>query len=767
MVVEKYPYADTLGTTRGIEKELEALRPGLSGIEIDSSIYRPATTIERGIDALRLAALISLVCVVLLLTAFFVDWRSAVIGAVVVPLSLIVAGVALRMGGATLNVMVLAGLVIAVAVLVDDVVIDVANVRHRQGQRSGEPVASTILEAIIEMRGSAIFAALMLGLSVLPLFVLNGTAGEFFPSLAIAYVAAVAAALLVSLTVTPALAMFLFGSAPMPRDVAAPARWMRRAYSSAFTRFVRVPGGSYVVLVILALVGLAAGTQLSRPSVLPEFEQRDLLIHWDGPPGTSEPEIARIVSAAAEELQSVPGVRNVGAHVGRAVTSDQIVGSNSAEIWVSIDGEADYRATLARIRETVDGYPGLSHEVLTYEAERVSKLVPGTDRDVTVRLYGENQDLLGTEAESLRQAISGVEGVVEPRVEFPLEEPTIEIEVDLAAAERLGVNPGDVRRTASTLLSSLFVGALFQEQKVFEVVVWSTPETRASLTSVRNLPIETAGGTQVRLEEVADIRVAAEPSVIKREAISRYMDITADVTGGDRGAVVDDIKRVLRSARLPLEFHAEVLAGTQVGEARDDRALPVAIAAAVGIFLLIQMAFASWRLAAVIFVTAPAALAGGVLAALAGGGELTIGAYAGFFALMAIVTRQSVVLVRHYQRLQKEGLLHEGPQEQRGRLTYDQVLRGSEERVAPVLISALTVAVVFIPALFVSDVFGHELITPLAEILLGGLVTSTLYTLFVVPPLALRFAPAVEAAASPPQADTGRVQIEAGEPGGG
>lgn len=756
MVVEKYPYADTLATTHGVEKELDALAPGLSGIEIDPTIYRPATTIESGIDALTVAAIIGLVLVILLLGAVFVDWRAAVIAAVVLPLSLIMAGTALYLGGATFNVMVLAGLAIAVAMLVDDVIIDVANVRRRRAERNGEPIPSTIVDAIIEMRGSVVFAALIVGLSVLPLFVLSGTAGEFFPSLAVAYVAAVAAALLVSLTVTPALAMFLLEGAPTSRDGALPARWLSRAYGSAFRRFARVPGAPYAALIILALVGLSAGTQLSRPSVLPEFEQRDLLIHWDGPPGTSEPEISRIVNAAAAELRTVSGVRNVGAHVGRAVTSDRIVGSNSAEIWVSIDEGADYDATLARIRETVDGYPGLSREVVTYEAERVSQLVPGTERDLTVRLYGENQDLLGTEAEKLRQAILGVDGVAEPRVEFPPEEPTIEIEVDLAAAERFGVNPGDVRRTAATLLSSLFVGALFEEQKVFEVVVWSTPATRANLTSVRNLPIGTASGSEVRLEDVADIRVAAVPSVIKREAISRYIDITADVAGRDRGAVAHDIEGVLRSATLPREFHAEVLDGTQVGEGRDDRVLPVAIAAAVGIFLLLQMAFGSWRLAAVVFVTAPAALAGGALAALADGGELTIGSYAGFFALMAIVARQSIVLVRHYQRLQ---------QEEGSRPAGDLMLRASEERVVPVIMSALAVALALVPALFIDDVFGHELVTPLARILLGGLVTSTLFTLFVTPHLAARFAPAAEAAASQWQLDTGRVRVEAGEPG--
>jgi CzcA family heavy metal efflux pump len=739
LVIEKFPGANTLEVTRAVEEELEALSPGLSGIEIDPTIYRPATAIDRGIDDLTLAVLISLVLVVLLLSVFFFDWRATLISAVVIPLSLAAAAAVLNVSGASFNVIVLAGLVLAVAIVVDDVLIDVDNIRRRLRERraegSGQSAASTIIDASLEMRGSVVFAALIILLSVLPVFFLYGQSGEFFPPLALAYALAALAAMLVSLTVTPALAMFILANAPLSQNEPPLVRRLKSGYGRAFSRFIRIPGAPYAAIAVIALVGLAALTQLSQPSLLPEFKQRDLLINWDGAPGTSQPEMSRIVSAAAGELESIPGVRNVGAHVGRAIMSDQIVGINSGEIWVSIDSAADYDATVAAIREVVDGYPGLARDVVTYPEERVREVLAGADKDVTVRLYGENLDVLRTEAEELRQVLSGIDGVVDPQVELPVVEPTIEIEVDLAAAQRHGLNPGAVRRTASTLVSSLIVGALFEDQKVFEVVVWSTPETRADLISVRDLPIDKPDGSQVRLQDVADIRIEPNPNVIEREAISRFIDITTNVSGRDLEAVVGDIERRLQEAELPLEYHAEVLEGFADRQSARDRVLPFAVAAAIGIFLLLQAAFGSWRLAFLAFFTLPIALVGGVLAAFADGGAISIGSYAGFFVLLGLAARNGIVLINHYQHLEQ----HEGEAFGPGL-----VLRGAQERIAPILMTALATGLALVPLMLLGDIFGHEIVYPMAIVILGGLVTSTLLNLFIVPALYLRFAPGPE-----------------------
>jgi Cu/Ag efflux pump CusA len=643
----------------------------------------------------------------------------------------------LYLTGATFNILVVAGLVMALAIVVEDAITDVDNIKRRLREREAggaqEATDSVIVSAITEMRSSLIVGSLIVLLSVLPLFFLNGPSGEFFPPMVLAYALAVITAMLVSLTVTPALAMFLLANAPASRQESPFARMIKGRYGAAFAGVVQKPSLPYLALAIMAVLGITAAAQLSQPSLLPEFKQRDLLIHWDGPAGTSEPEMNRIVSAAATELQSIPGVENVGAHVGRAITSDQVVGINSGEIWVRVAGDADYNGTVSTIREVVDGYPGLSHEVVTYPKERVRQLLTGNDDDLTVRLYGEQLSVLRPEADKLRQSISGVQGVASPQVKLPVVEPTIEVEVDLAAAASNGLNPGEIRRAATTYLASLFVGALFEQNKVFEVVVWSTPETRANLDKVRALPIQKADGTAVPLDQVADVRIAANPNVIQREAVSRYLDITADISGRDRGAVVSDIENLLQRSTFPLEYHAEVIDSDKGLPDQTNSGLPLAIAAAVIMFLLLQLAFGSWRLAALFFVTMPAALAGGALAAFVDGADLTIGSYAGFLALLAITARSCIVMVRRYRDLQQQA---------GGAITDDLVLTATQERVAPILVTAVATFLALLPLIFVGDVFGHEVITPMAIVMIGGLITSTFYTLFIVPALYLHFAPA-------------------------
>jgi len=756
LVIEKLPEANTLEVTEAVEEELAALGPGLSGIEFDTTVYRPATSIESGIDDLTIAVIIGLVLLVALFGAFFFDWRTALISSVAVPLSLVTAALVLYIAGSGFNVMVLAGLVIAAAVVVDDAVIDVDNIRRRLRERraagGSQPVAATLAGAMAEMRGAAILAALIVFVSILPVLFLSGPSGEFFPPMVLAYIAAISAAMLVSLTVTPALAVFLLANGNVSEREPALISRLKSRYGVALQRTIETPGLALLAFAAVVVVGAVAATQLSQPSLLPDFKQRDLLINWDAAPGTSQPEMSRIVSAAAAELETLEGIRNVGSHIGRAMTSDQVVGANASEIWVSIDEGADYDATRNAIQEVVDGYPGFAKEMVTYPQERVTDVFAGPERDVTVRVYGENLEVLRAEAEKLREVVAGVDGIVDPQLDLPVLEPTIEIEVDLAKAEEHGVNPGHIRRTAATMTSALIVGALFQEQKVFEVVVWSTPDTRASLTSIQQLPIEKPDGSVIPLQEVADIRIEGNPNVIKREAISRYLDITADISGRGRDAVVGDIEPLLQGAEMPLEYHAEVLEGNNGLKGSESQGVPFAVAAGIGILLLLQLGLGSWRLAALFIVSVPAALAGGAVAAfIFQGGDLTIGSYAGFFALIALLARNTLVLSRRYQSLQAE----KGTD-----ATHEVVLRGAQERIVPMLVTASGTALALLTLIVVGDVFGHEILTPMATVLLGGLVTSTLYTLFVMPALYLRFAPSPEPETSAPVVDMSRVQAD-------
>jgi Cu/Ag efflux pump CusA len=445
--------------------------------------------------------------------------------------------------------------------------------------------------------------------------------------------------------------------------------------------------------------------------------------------------MGRILGRASQELRAVPGVSNVGGHVGRAVFGDQVTGINSAELWVSIDPAANHDATVAAIEETVSGYVGFNHDVQTYVQQTLNEPLLGpaevSGDALAVRVFGEDLDVLRGEADKVREAISGVGGVVNPRVVLPVEEPTFEIQVDLGAAQTHGIKPGDVRRAAATLLSGLQVGSLFEEQKVFDVVVWGVPEIRRSLTNVRELLIETPAGDHIRLGDVADVRVTSAPTVIHREAASPYLDVAFSVDGRSVDAVISDVTSAVRAIPFELEYHGQVLSGYAEQQAIEQRIWVAALVALLGIFLLLQAAYRSWQLATVSLLTLPLALVGGVAAALlAGGGVVTLASLFGLLTVLGIATRNQIMLVNHFQHLEeKEGMP----------FGLELILRGVRERIGPIAVTALVTALAFLPFALFGSIPGQEMLQPLAVVVLGGLVTSTVLNLFVLPILYLRF----------------------------
>ena len=747
LVIEKFPGASTLEVTRGVEEALEAMRPGLAGIEIDATIFRPANYIELAMGNLATALLIGAVLVLLVLGAFFFEWRTTLISLVAIPLSLVAAVFVLYLRGATFNMMILAGLVIALGVIVDDAIIDVDNIarrlrQHRQEGGDKSPLA-LVLEASLEMRSVISFATLIILLAVMPVFFIPGLAGSFLRPLALSYVLAVFASLAVALIVTPALSLMLLAEAPLERRQSPLIRWLQRGYEGVLARTLQAPKPALISAGVIILVGLAVLPFLGL-SLLPAFKQTDLLIRWEAAPGTSRLEMNRITAQASRELQSIPGVRNVGSHLGRAITGDAVVGINAGELWVSLDPAADYEATVAAIQEVIDGYPGLFRTVQTYQPERTGEALMGPDQDLTVRIYGYDLGVLYDKAEEVRQSLAGIGGVTEVRADRQLEEPQVEIEVDLAAAERHRIKPGDVRRQATTLLSGLRVGNLYEEQKVFDVVVWGVPEIRDSLTDIQELLIDTPGG-QVPLKALAEVRIVPAPIIIKRDVVSRFVDVGVSVRGRNLPSVAADIKSRLQAVEFPLEYHAEVLGASGEQQAARQRLLSLAGAAVIGIFLLMQASFGSWRLAFVGLLTLPVALAGGVLAALAGGGVLSLGSLFGFFTVLGIAARNGLVLIGHFQHLEQREAETFGP---------ELVRRGARERLGPILMTALATGLLLLPLVIAGDMAGYEIVRPMAIVILGGLVTSTALNLFIIPALYLRFGSSpVSVTASPPLSD--------------
>jgi CzcA family heavy metal efflux pump len=733
LIVEKLPWANTLEVTRGVEKAIDQMRPGLPGMQIDTTIFRPATFIELSIDNLTKALLIGALLVVLVLGAFLFEWRAALISVVAIPLSLLAAVLVLYVFGVTINVMILAGFVIALGVVVDDAIIDVQNIvrrlRERRKEGTGGSTAATVLEASLEVRSPIVYATLIIAVAMVPIFFLQGLTGAFFRPLALSYVLAVGVSLVTALTVTPALSLILLRNAPLERRESPLALWLERGYERVLARIVSRPARAYMAVAVTVAAGLAVVPFLGQ-SLLPAFKERDFLMHWVTAPGTAGPEETRISVRACRELRTIPGVRNCGSHIGQAFLADEVVGINFGENWISVDPKADYDETLARIQELVGGYSGLHRDVQTYLKERIKEVLTGSSNSIVVRISGDDLHTLRGKADEVLKVMEGVEGLVDQQVELHVDVPQVNVRVNLAAAQRHGVKPGDVRRASAALVASEEVGDMFRGGRAYDVHVWSTPETRNSLTSIRQLPIDTPDGKQVPLAQLADVRIQPTPNIIERENLSRRLDVSANVSGRDLGAVVHDINEGLEGIDFPLGYRAELLGEYKERQSAQNRMLLFGIGAAIGVFLLLQASFGSWRLATLSFLTLPVALVGGALAAFVSGGVLTLGSLVGFYTVFGIAARNGILMINHFQHLER----HEGE-------TFGPalVVRGARERLSPILMTTLATGLALVPLVVAGQVPGHEIEHPLAVVILGGLVTSTLLNLFVVPSLYLRF----------------------------
>jgi CzcA family heavy metal efflux pump len=733
LIVEKLPWGNTLEITRQVEAALDELRPGLTGLELDTTIFRPASFIEISIENLTRALLLGCLLVVLVLIAFLFEWRTALISVVAIPLSLVAAGLVLHLQGTAINTMVLAGFIIAVGVVVDDAIIDVENImrRLRQARQEGsaKSTAAIVLDGSLEVRSAIVYATLIDAAALLPVFFLGGLSGAFFRPLAISYALAVLASMVVALTVTPALALILLRKAPLERHVSPLVPWLQRHYGYVLERIVRRPRYAFATVALIAMLGIVTVPQLGQ-SLLPEFKERDFLMHWVTDPSTSHPEEVRITTLASKELRAIPGVRNFGAHIGQALLGDEVYGIYFGENWISVDPAVDYDQTRAAVEEVVAGYPGLYRDVQTYLKERIREVLTGAGETVVIRIYGDDLDVLRAKAEEVNQIISGIDGIVEEHVELLVDVPQVEVEVDLTAAQRYGLKPGDIRRAAATLMSGEEVGDLYHEGKAYDVMVWSEPETRQSLTDVRELLLDTPDGGNVQLGEVADVRVAPNPNAIVHENLARRLDVTANVRGRDLGSVVADVERSIDGMDFPLGYHAEVLGEWAERQEAQQVLVGFSVAAAVLVLLLLIASFGNVRLAILIFLTLPTALVGGLLATYASDRVISLGSLVGFLTVLGIVARNGIMLVSHYQHLERDEGEPFGPA---------LVLRGARERLSPILMTALATGLALVPLVVAGSIPGHEIEHPMAVVILGGLVTSTLLNLFVVPTLYLRF----------------------------
>lgn len=742
LIVEKFPWGNTLELTEGVEAALEELKPGLQGIEIDSEIFRPATFIELSLDNLTRALLIGSLLVVVVLFLFLFEWRVALISLIAIPLSLVTAGLVLYLRGTTINVMILAGFVIALGAVVDDAIVDVENIvrrlRQNRLEETGVSTARIVLDASLEVRGVIVFSTLIELAVLIPVFFLEGLSGSFFRPLALSYGLAILASTVVALTVTPALSLILLRNTPIERRESPIVPWLKRGYKRVTTATIRTPRPGYASLAVLVIVGGLITPGLGQ-ELLPDFKERDFLMHWLTRPGTSQPEMQRITEEVSPELRDIPGVQNFGAHIGQALIADEVVGIDFGENWVSVDPAVDYDDTVNAIQTTVDGYPGLFRDVQTYLKERIREVLTGSSDAIVIRIFGPDLEVLDDTAHEIEDRLQSVDGLTDLHVELHVKVPQVRIEPDLAAAEQWGLKPGDVRRAVATIMAGEEVGDIFRGGRAFDVQVWSTPETRDSVDDIDRLLIDTPSGEQVSLSEVADVYIAPTDNSIERENQSRRLDVSANVGGRDLGSIARDVEQIVDGVDLPLGFSAEIIGEYKERQETQSTLFKFSVLAGAIVFLLLLAAFASWRLALLAFVCLPSALVGGLIAAWLTGGIISLGSLVGFLTVLGIAARNGLMMINHFQHLEREEGMTLGP---------ELVIRGAEERLAPILMTALTTGLALVPLIVAGDIAGHEIEHPMAIVILGGLVTSTILNLFIVPDLYLRFAKPGEAQAA-------------------
>ena len=748
LVVEKFPGADTVGVTEAVEDALEELQPGLATLDMDTTSFKPAHYVSEALDNLALAGLVGGILMLLVLLVCRFRWRSALIALVTIPLSWVAAALVLHLMGQTFNAITLAGLAAAVAIVVDEAIAPTDRVLRRLGQRrrAGDTTVTSmiVLDASTEARRPLMYATVIGLLVLVPVLVMGGVPGDFFGPLVTAYAVAVLVATVVALTVTPALTSLLTSGWKPSTGVGRWAQTTDRITGVAgrlAARPLRVvaAAGAAVVVMVVALPFL-------NVSLVPSFQDRSVQIELEGEPGASRERMTALSTELSQRLQDIPGVQGTGAHIGRALSGDRVTNVSSAAVWVEIDRDADYDATLRAIQRAAEGVTDVEHDVSTYAGGRIREIgaltsgenglsgnddiqvLSGTDRPLVVRVFGEDLDVLGDQAADFEAMMADVDGITGTRTVLPPLHEAIEIEVDLDKAQEFGVTPGYVRRAEATLLQGIQVGSVFEDQKVFDVIVQGTEDTRASVEDIRSLSIEVPDGGYVRLGQVADLRVVDTPAVIARDSVSRYVDVAAVVDGRSVEAVAADLEQRIADGQLPLEYHAEVLTESTGEEIGLGRIIGFAVAVVMAIFLLLQSAFQSWRLAALVLAALPVSLVGGVAAVVITGADLTLGAVLGLLAVFGLAARTCMPMVATLQSLRRED-----PDQVPSELAR----RAVRERLAPVLTSAIALAMLALPFVVLGPGAGLEVVHPLAQVLLGGLLTVVPVAVLLVPALCL------------------------------
>jgi CzcA family heavy metal efflux pump len=736
--------ANTMEVTRRLEDALADLKPvfARAGITLFPRLHRPASFIEASLANIKHSLLVGAVLVAIVLFLFLGHFRTAFISLTAIPLSLLTAVVVLDRLGVTLNTITLGGLAIALGEVVDDAIIDVENILRRLRENttlaSPRPVATVVLTASLEVRSAVVFATFIVVLVFVPVLTLSGLQGSFFAPLALSYVLAILASLVVALTLTPALTLMMFARGAGKAETPRLQRWLRGGYERLLGWVTRHSA------VVIGLVALLCALALSRlpylgGEFLPEFREGHFVLAVSMAPGTSLPEMLRIGKQISIALLTNPRIATIEQQAGRAEQGEDPWGPHKSEFHVelkpNLPGQAQAEVE-EEIRAVLKATPGIQSQVMTFLGDRIGDSISGETAPVAISVMGQNLDLLDSKAAEVAQVLATVPGAVDVQVKSPPGAPRIAVRLKSERLAAFGFRPLEVLEAVETAYQGTVVGQVYREEQVSDLAVTLDHSGRDDPESVGNLLVSSATGVRVPLREIADVYLTSGRFSILHDGARRRQTITCNTAGRDVQSFVTEARRTLAErVKLPAGMYLEFAGSAEAESAATQQLALNSIVAGVGILLLLSAALGHWHNLLLVLVNLPLALAGGVLAiwlsSLQGHGSLSMGALVGFVTLFGITTRNAIMLISHYEHLvQNEG--------QPWNLAT--AIRGASERLVPILMTAGVTGLGLLPLALGTGEAGREIEGPMAVVILGGLITSTVLNLIVLPPLALRWA---------------------------
>lgn len=737
LAVQKQPGANTLELTRRMEDELVEMQRTLPrGMKVHSDLFKQAdfisVAIENVIHALRDGA----VFVVIILFLFLWNLRATAISIVAIPLSLVVAIFAMKMLGITINTMTLGGMAIAIGALVDDAIIDVENVfrrlkeNHHLAEGERRPVLTVIYEASKEIRSSIVNATLIIIVVFLPLFFLSGVEGRLLRPLGFAYVVSILASLFVAVTVTPVLCSYLLPNAKAVQDESESrvVRWLKERYARILEHVLARPKQ-----VLLGAAGALVATLVAIPflgsAFLPEFNEGALTVSVVTVPGTSLEEANGIGRRVEEILLANNSVQNTDRRQGRAELDEHAQGVNAAEIDVTLKSEIEKEALFEELRRDFSVLPGTNVTIGQPIGHRIDHMLSGTRANIAVKIFGSDLYRLRLVGAQVRDVMRGIEGVADLQLEQQMDVPQLRIRADRTALAQYGMSVGDMAEAIDVAFNGEVVSQVLEEGKTFDLVVRFPEEMRTGPEAIGNVMFDTPTGQRVPLAQLARITVDRGPNTVSRENVQRKIVVQANVAGRDLGSVVADIRSAVReNVALPAGYHIEYGGQFEAQEESTRTLSALSLLSLAAIFLILYAEFRSTRTAALVMANLPLALIGGVAAVLLTGRVVSIASLVGFVTLFGIATRNGILLVSHYRQLLAEGAPFR-----------EAVVRGSLERLSPIMMTALTAGLALIPLAVGGGQPGNELQTPMAIVILGGLLSSVVLNMIVLPALYWQF----------------------------